>query len=211
MLPDKDVIGFAICALFCGAWNHGAKRKSSEELNSQHGEETVRWALMHILEELAKKRQLNRKMTDNTYRHTPKNPMTSRPSEYPDLCTRGTIWTTRTLDFLLFNSDCHSRSYFSSRSYSCSKFHSVGFAHLLSEGLRITLLWFALIQFAPCKCALLQCGIVLCAHFLSTHVRCVLFRLTLSMFGLLLWLIPWGDCFAVGCSVWIITAHRLNG
>jgi len=77
---DEVFFGFAICARFRGAWKRGAKRRSSECLDGQHGEDAAWWALMHILEEWAKKGQRKRKRTDDTPGPTPKNPTTSGPS-----------------------------------------------------------------------------------------------------------------------------------
>jgi len=48
-------------------------------LDGQRGEDAVWWALIHILEEWAKKSQCKRKSTDYTPRLTPKKPTTSGP------------------------------------------------------------------------------------------------------------------------------------
>jgi len=40
-LTDKVVFGFAICARFRGGWKRGAKRRSSEGLDGQYGEDAV--------------------------------------------------------------------------------------------------------------------------------------------------------------------------
>jgi hypothetical protein len=83
MVTDKVVFGFAICARFCGAWQCGAKRTSCKGLDGQRGEDAVWWALMHILEEWAKKSQQRKKRTDDTPGPTPKIPMTSGPPGQP--------------------------------------------------------------------------------------------------------------------------------
>jgi len=83
MVTDEAVFGFAICARFHGAWKRGAKRRSSEGLDGQRGEDTVWWALMHILEEWAKKSHRKRKRTDDTPGPTPMKPTTSGPPGQP--------------------------------------------------------------------------------------------------------------------------------
>jgi len=54
MVTDYTVFGFAICTQFPGAWNCGANRRSSEDLDGQHGDDDGWWALMYIWEEWAK-------------------------------------------------------------------------------------------------------------------------------------------------------------
>jgi hypothetical protein len=83
MVTDEVVLGFAICARFHGAWQCGAKRTSSKGLDGQRGQDAVWWALMHILEEWAKKCQQRKKRTDDTPGPTPKIPMTSGPPGQP--------------------------------------------------------------------------------------------------------------------------------
>ena len=82
-VTDEVVIGFAICALFRGVWKRGAKERSSKGLDGQRREDAVWWALMHILEEWAKKSQRKRKRTDDTPGPTPKKPTTSGPPGQP--------------------------------------------------------------------------------------------------------------------------------
>jgi len=81
-VSDKVVFGFAICARFYGSWKLGAKRRSNKGFDGQRGENAVWWALMHILEEWAKKSQWKRKRTDDTTGPTLKEPTTYGPPEH---------------------------------------------------------------------------------------------------------------------------------
>jgi len=61
----------------------GAKSRSSEGLDGHRGEDDVWWAVMHILEEWAKKSQRNRKRTDDTPGPTTLKPTTPGPPGQP--------------------------------------------------------------------------------------------------------------------------------
>ena len=103
-VTDKVVFGLAICTWFCGAWKSGAKPRSSEGVNGQRREDAIWWALMHILEEWAKKSQRERKRTNDTPGPTPKKPMTSGPSGQlgpsgqPESLTPDSSFHTHTVD-----------------------------------------------------------------------------------------------------------------
>jgi len=184
MVTDKVVFGYAICAWFHGAWKRGAKRRSSEGLDGQCREDAVWWALMHILEEWAKKSQRKRKRTDDTPRPTPKKPTSSGPSGKPGpsgqlepltpdcfICTPAVDPTpaadpTRVAD--------------------------------PTPGVRPPVIEcpFALFRFAL---------------FRFTLFRFAVFWFALFRCALLPWQTPWVDCFVAGCRVQIITTHRQNG
>ena len=77
---DEIVVRYAICDRFLGTWKRGAKRRSSEGLDGQRGEDAVWWDLMHIVEEWDEKSQRKRERTDDTPGPTRKKTTTCGPS-----------------------------------------------------------------------------------------------------------------------------------